>query len=308
MVRSRIAWRWLGIVSASVAAVSAVALGRAESLTLATYNVENYTLADRMTPAGYRPDYPKPEAAKAALRAVLRQMDADLVVLQEIGGRPFLAELLRDLAGEGLVYPYAEILEASPEPRHVAVLSRRPFTRVRRHADLLFPYLGSPEPVKRGLLEVTVSFADRDLSVFALHLKSRTTDRRDDPQSAVRRAGEAEAIRERVLALHPEPAEARFVLAGDFNDGPTSRPLRALQQRGATPIARLVPAADARGETWTHRYRTEDSYTRVDHLLVSPGLQVAVPAQGARIMEGADVNAASDHRPVVVTLALSGAR
>ena len=35
---------------------------RAETLTLATYNIENYVAADRMTEAGYRRDYPKPEA------------------------------------------------------------------------------------------------------------------------------------------------------------------------------------------------------------------------------------------------------
>ena len=95
-----------------------VVAAQAESLTLATYNLENYTLANRMTPAGYRPEYPKPEAAKAALRAVLHRLDADLLVLQEIGGPPFLAELVRDLAGEGLVYPHAEILgERRTPPR-----------------------------------------------------------------------------------------------------------------------------------------------------------------------------------------------
>ena len=283
-----------------------VVAAQAESLTLASYNLENYTLANRMTPAGYRPEYPKPEAAKAALRAVLHRLDADLLVLQEIGGPPFLAELVRDLAGEGLVYPHAEILEASDEPRHVAVISRRPFIRVRAHADLRFTYLGAAEPVKRGVLEVTVIFAERELSVFALHLKSRRTERKEDPQSANRRAGEAEAIRDRVLKLYPDPAMERFVIAGDFNDGPSSRPLRALQQRGSRTIATLVPATDAQGETWTHRYRAEDSYTRVDHLLVSPGLQAVVTAPTARILSGADVNAASDHRPVVLTLGLAG--
>jgi len=43
----------------------------------------------------------------------------------------------------------------------------------------------------------------------------------------------------------------------------TAKPLRLLARRGATPIAGLLDAADANGETWTYVYRKEDTYTRV---------------------------------------------
>lgn len=287
-------WIWIGGGLVGVLA--------GETLTIATCNVENYTLTDRMTPDGFRPDYPKPEAAKTALRAVLRAIRADVVVLQEMGGSAYLEELRRDLAHEGLTYPHAEILEASDEPRHVAVLAMRPLGDVRRHKDLRYRLAGVDEPVKRGLLEITVTAGGRDVTLFLLHLKSRFTDRPDDPMSLEQRSGEAVAIRDRVLARFPDPGTARFVIAGDFNDGPTSRPVRAMLARGATPIARLVPVADSRGETWTHRYRAADSYTRVDHFMVSAGLYPAVPAAGARIVDGPGGREASDHRPVVLTL------
>lgn len=288
--------RWLGIGGGLVGLLSG------ETLTIATCNVENYTLTDRMTPDGFRPDYPKPETAKAALRAVLRAIRADVVVLQEMGGRAYLEELRRDLAHEGLAYPHAEILETSDEPRHVAVLSMWPLSDVRRHEDLRYRLAGTDEPVKRGLLDVTVMAGGGEVTLFLLHLKSRFTDRPDDPMSLEQRSGEAVAIRDRVLVRFPDPAAARFVIAGDFNDGPMSRPVQAMLARGATPIARLVPAADSRGETWTHRYRAADNYTRVDHFLVSAGLYAAVPAAGARIVDGPGVREASDHRPVVLTL------
>ena len=54
----------------------------AGGLTIATYNVENYVSADRLIPEGYRKDYPKPEAAKAALRRVITRLNADILVLQ----------------------------------------------------------------------------------------------------------------------------------------------------------------------------------------------------------------------------------
>ncbi len=288
------------VLAAGVAALAA----RAETLTLATYNVENYTLTDRMTADGYRPEYPKSEDAKRALREVIRALDADVLALQEMGGRGFLEELRRDLASEGCVYAHAEILEADTEPRHVAVLSRRPFAAVVKHTDLGFRYFGSEETVKRGLLEIRVAAGQAELSLFVAHLKSRFTERKDDPQSSQRRAGEAEAVRDRVLERFPDPALSAFVVVGDFNDGPASRAVRALSARGRTTIARLLPVADSRGETWTHRYRKEDSYTRVDHVFVSPGVERAAEVVGGRgtIHDGKAVAGASDHRPVVVVL------
>ncbi len=273
-----------------------------ERLVVATYNVENYTLADRQTPDGFRPAYPKPEDAKRALRGVIRALDADVLALQEMGGRAFLDELRRDLASEGMVYPHAEILEAGDEPRHVAVLSRRPFAAVVRHADLTFRYFGAEEALKRGLLEVRFAVPDGDLTLFVAHLKSRFTERKDDPQSGLRRAGEAEAVRDRILTRFPDPSAASFLLVGDFNDGPASRPVRALMRRGATEICGLLPAADSRGDTWTHRYRREDSYTRVDHIFVSAALAGRVRGGRARIHDGPGTADASDHRPVAVEL------
>lgn len=276
----------------------------AETLTIATYNVENYVAADRMTEAGFRKEYPKPEVQKAALRTVIRGLGADVVLLQEMGGAAYLEELRRDLRSDGVDYPEALVLEAADDDRHVAVLSRRPFASVVRHATLEFSYFGSKERVKRGLLELHLATSAGDVTIFALHLKSRFTDRPDDPRSARRREGEAEAIRELVLRRCPDPAAARFVIAGDFNDDRASKTLQRLLRRGAMEIAELLPATDSRGERWTHVYRKEDSYTRVDHVLVSPALRAHVVGRSARIYDGDGVDPASDHRPVVMTLQL----
>jgi endonuclease/exonuclease/phosphatase family metal-dependent hydrolase len=275
---------------------------RAESLTLATYNVENYGPANRMTEAGYRKDYPKPEAEKRALRTVLRALNADVLVFQEMGGAAHLEELRRDLRTEGLDYPHAALAAASDADRHLAILSKRELRNVTTHTDLVFTYFSEKEMVKRGLLEATVATPAGDVTIFALHLKSRLTERRDDPASAVRRAGEATAIRDRVLKRFPDPAAARFVILGDCNDSRSSKAVGFLQKRGKTEVAKLLPAADSRGETWTHAYRKEDSYSRVDQVLVSPLLFPAVRGAVARIHDGPGVREASDHRPIVVEL------
>ncbi|MGC4071222.1 MAG: endonuclease/exonuclease/phosphatase family protein [Nibricoccus sp.] len=276
----------------------------AETLTLATYNVENYVAANRMVDGVYREGYPKPEAAKSSLRAVIRALNTDIIALQEIGPRPYLDELRRDLASEGCEYPHVEWLEAADTERHVAVLSRRAFKLVKGHTDLTFPYFGATERVKRGLLEVRCETAGGELTLFVVHLKSRFTDRPDDVESALRRAGEAVAVRDRVLTRFPDPEKARFVIVGDCNDGPASRPLRALLARGKTTITDMLASADSRGETWTHFYRKEDKYSRVDYVLVSPALKPAVIGGVTKIFDGEETRGASDHRPVVVRLEL----
>lgn len=281
------------------------AVARGESLTIATYNIENYCPADRLTEAGYRKDYPKPESEKRALRGVIVALNADVIVLQEMGPQAYLDELQRDLRQQGLEYPYAALAQAEDADRHVAVLSRKPLQAVTTHRALEFTYFGAKEKVKRGLLEFTVATAGGDVTLFALHLKSRFTDRPDDPLSAVRRAGEATAIRDVVLKQFPDPAHARFLIIGDCNDSKTSKAIEHLTKRGKTVIAELLPAADSRGETWTHAYRREDSYSRVDHVLVSPALHSAVQGGAARIFDGAGFREASDHRPVSVVLELS---
>jgi endonuclease/exonuclease/phosphatase family metal-dependent hydrolase len=278
--------------------------GRAETLTVATYNVENYGPADRMTEAGFRKDYPKPEAEKTALRSVIRALGADVLVMQEMGGQPYLDELRRDLKADGLDYPHQALAAAADADRHVAILAKRPLKGVTTHTDLTFTYFGAKETVKRGLLEATIATAAGDVTIFAVHLKSRFTDREDDPMSAVRRAAEATAVRDRVLKRFPAPAEGRFIVLGDCNDSRTSKAATFLQKRGKTGITVLLPAADSRGEAWTHAYRKEDSYSRVDHIFVSPGLRSTVQNGAARIYDGPGVREASDHRPVIVVFKL----
>jgi endonuclease/exonuclease/phosphatase family metal-dependent hydrolase len=286
----------LGIVLVAQAAL------QGEPLTLATYNIENYTLANRVVEGAYREGYPKPEADKAALRAVIKQINADVLALQEIGGRAYLDELCRDLKTDGLDYPYSALAAAADKDRMVAVISKRPLVRVVPHMDLTFKYFAGVETVRRGLLEVGVETGKGPVVLFVVHLKSRYTERPDDPGAALWRAGEAVAIRDRVLETFPEPQTAAFVIAGDFNDDRTSRPVRAMLDRGKTGISQWLPAGDSRGEVWSHFYQRGDSYSRVDHVLVSPGLLPRVRGGVGRIHDSVETRQASDHRPVVMVI------
>lgn len=281
----------------------------ARALTVGAYNVENYTVADRLVDGVYRKAYPKPEAEKQALREAIRGFAPDILAVEEMGGPPFLAELQADLRAAGLDYPHAAVLEAADNDRHVAILSKLPFKDLRRHTQVGFKYFGQPDLVKRGVLEATFATSEGDLTVFVIHLKSRRTERKDDPEGALQRELEAEAVRDLVLARFPDPAKAKFIVCGDWNDTRNSKPVRSLAKRGDTVLGEILRAYDSRGETWTHAYRREDSYSRIDYLLVSPSLKPFVAHKGtAKIHDGPGVREASDHRPVYVQLNLEPAK
>ena len=66
----------------------------ADEVTFASYNIENYLRMDRGQ--GGR-DLPKPEKEIAALLAIIRENDPDILGVCEIGGRPMFEDLLRRL-------------------------------------------------------------------------------------------------------------------------------------------------------------------------------------------------------------------
>ena len=290
----------------AIAAWAACPGARGESLAIATYNVGNYGPADRLTEAGYRSDYPKPEDEKSALRAVIGRLGADILAIQEMGTEAHLEELRADLKAEGIDYPYAAWGEGTDRERHLALLSRRPLLSVRNHGDLEFRYLGGRERVRRGLLEATVEAAGGAITLFVVHLKSRLTERPDDPGGAARRSAEAVAVRDCICRRFPDRGTARFVILGDCNDSRGSRTLRELERRGRTVVAVRLDAADSRGETWTEARRREGAYSQLDQILVSPALAPAAAPGNARIEDGPQVETASDHRPVCVTLTCPG--
>ena len=291
-----------------IAAFCLLVIAGQAALTVAAYNVENYLVADRLVDGVFRPAYPKPEKEKAALRQVIAGIAPDILAVEEMGPQPFLDDFQRELKEAGQDFPFATLLQAADPDRHVAVLSKVPFKEVRRHAGVAITYFKEKDVVKRGVLEVIFATNEGDFSLFVIHLKSRRTERKDDPEGVIQRHLEAEAVRDLVLSRYPDPAKGKFIICGDWNDTRGSRPVRALQKRGDTEVGEILRATDSRGETWTHFYRREDTYSRIDYLLVSAALRPFVPTGRATIWDGPGVGEGSDHRPVFLQLKLEPAK
>jgi endonuclease/exonuclease/phosphatase family metal-dependent hydrolase len=270
-----------------------------ESIRLATYNLNNYLVMDRMVKGGWHKSYPKPESEKAEIRKVIRQVMPDVLAIQEIGPHSFLKELKADLAQEGVIYSHSVHMAGDDPIRHLAVLAKIAPIEVVRHQDLAINYQNRDTFVKRGMLELSFARPDGGLfKLFIVHLKSRRTNVQSDPKSLERRTLEAEACRDRIIERTFGMDITDFVIAGDFNDHPESAPLRRFYSRGSLEIGKLVPASDSRGESWTHYYKREKVYSMVDGFIVSASLLPRIKNMCGHIDDTPGTLKGSDHRMV----------
>ena len=142
---------------------------------VASFNLRNYLSCDRMVEGKWRPDYPKPEIEKKAVRSIIRSVNSDILAIQEMGDYPYLVELWTDLnTTGGPYYPYAVWMpkEGEGEIRHLAFLSKYSPVSIVKHTDLSFSYFDGIEQSGRGLLEITFCAGGVSFHIFNLHLKS----------------------------------------------------------------------------------------------------------------------------------------
>ncbi|MFU8848715.1 MAG: endonuclease/exonuclease/phosphatase family protein [Opitutales bacterium] len=272
-------------------------------LRMATYNVRNYLVMDRYLEGRWQPQYPKPEKEKTMVRQIIRETSPDILALQEMGPPAFLQELRADLAEEGLEYPHVIHFSGPDTERHLAILSKIAPLEVVEHNDLDFKYFDRRERVKRGMLEVSFEAAEgKSFKLFVVHLKSKYTDEKADPESQLRRTREAEACRNRIVERTFDLGVERFLVAGDFNDHPDSSPLRRFYQRGDLEIGRLLPAADSRGEVWTYFFERRGQYSLVDGFVVSAEMFPLIAGGRGEIVDSPGALHGSDHRMVYLDL------
>ena len=271
---------------------------------LATYNLRNYLSMDRHIEGLWRQDYPKPEHEKQIVRAIIKEVSADIIALQELGDISYLEELRSDLKLDGLDYPYLVHMKGEDNLRHIGILSKiKPF-EVHKHTDLNFKYFKDRLFVRRGLLEVVFDqpFSVDKFRLFVVHLKSQLSSTKLDPRSELRRVREAEACRDRILERMSKSKEGAFIIAGDFNDHPGSSCFRRFESKGNTRISELLYSSDSRGELWTYFYKREAIYSTVDGFFISTILDALADVGDGHIVDSYSPMQGSDHRAVYVDI------
>ena len=280
----------------------------ADTFRVATYNVENYL--DQPTES--RPQ-PKSATARAKVRECIRDLNPDVLALEEMGGLSALMELRGSLKAEGLDFPYWEWVSGEDTNIHVAVLSKLPIVARRPHTNEVFLLDGRRFRVSRGFAELDIRAApDFTFTLIAAHLKSRRAV--PEANEAEQRLAEAKILRgivDRDLAARPN---ARLLVLGDFNDVKDSDSTREIIGRGRFKLVDTRPAErngdnapaenswfEPRNITWTHYYGKEDTYSRVDYILLSSSLARAWVRNDTYVLTMPNWGVASDHRPIVAT-------
>ncbi len=282
----------------------------AETFRVGTYNVENYLLHSM----GNRPE--KTSESRAQVRAMIKALRADVLALQEIGGPEALESLREDLHRDGVDYPYSDLASGHDPYIQVAVLSRFPIAASHRHTNDSFLLFGRRFFVSRGFLEVDLSIGSHyRFTLMCAHLKSR----RAVPEANEEELREQEAVlfREKIDARLKSNPKANLVVLGDFNDTKESQSIRAILGKGPAVLIdtrpgegrfprdgdnTLVADSDSkRPITWTHYYAKEDSYSRIDYLLLSRGMFHEWVKEQTCVLARGGWGVASDHRPLVAT-------
>ncbi len=281
-------------------------LSGAEIFRIAEYNVENYL--DQPTETRR---FVKSDEAKAKIRESIRAMKPEVIALEEMGTTNALLELRASLKAEGLDFPFWEHVSGFDPSIHLAVLSRFPITARRPHTNENFLLDGRRFSVSRGFLEVDIQVSTNySFTLLGAHLKSKRPVPEGD--EAELRLQEAKLLRERVDAILKATPSANLVVLGDFNNTKNSPSTKAIIGTGKLRLVDTRPAErngdDARNPnprfspmnvTWTYYYGVEDTYSRIDYILLSPGMAKEWVKSETYALTLPNWGVGSDHRPIV---------
>ncbi len=250
----------------------------------------------------------------AAVAEVVAGVNADLIVLTEVGDQRDVDELNAAISARGVSYPHTAVCACTDTftQQHVAVLSKIPFTGVLsaipgregffREADDDDSH--DETGISKGII-VKFDFGGRSFSLYGLHLASEAGSADADAQ----RVAQASIIR-RVTLPAIIAGDQFVIIAGDLNDGRGQPALRRIQGYDdiwpdliETGNPDFFDNADL-GTRWTYQY--QGTPNQIDHILLSPSIRdITALGNGIRPRVPEQPNpAASDHRPFVLTLDL----
>jgi endonuclease/exonuclease/phosphatase family metal-dependent hydrolase len=283
-------------------------VSRAETFRVATYNIENYL--DRGTDT--RPA--KSEEAKTKVCENIVTLKPDVLALQEMGSLSACEELRACLSAKGLKYPYWNHITGYDTNIHLAILSRFPFVSVHPHTNDNFLLDGRRFQVSRGFDQVEIAVTTNyTFTLITAHLKSKRPIGIVDADEL--RLEEAKVLRHKIDDVFAADPNARLIVLGDFNDTPDAKSTRTIIGRGKHKLIDTRPSEQngddlsavsihnhsPRSIAWTHFYAVQDSYSRIDYIMLSSTMTQSWLTNQTFVLASPNWGLASDHRPILAT-------
>ncbi|MGD8564147.1 MAG: endonuclease/exonuclease/phosphatase family protein [Desulfarculaceae bacterium] len=248
----------------------------------------------------------------------IREVDADVIALQEVEGLPVLDRFNVKKYMKDCKYPYAFLVDShDPRSIDVALLSRHPIVWARTYRDEINPETKRPL-FSRDCLVVHLDVKGKPLVLYVNHLKSMMGGRSQTKPKRQKQAKRvAKLIRDQWAS---QGYQGNYVVLGDLNDYPGQGTAlnSLLNHPGLENVVKRLP----QDEQWTHYYAKKKQYTQLDYLLLSPSLAQANPGlpgvmrkglpkravkyTGKRLSKvGENKPKASDHCPLYMDLELA---
>jgi endonuclease/exonuclease/phosphatase family metal-dependent hydrolase len=268
------------------------------SLRFIAYNVENWLTMDRYVDDKLQRDNPKPDSEKKAVVNLLTSHKPDVIGVCEIGTAADLAEIRESLKAAGLDLPHTHYVGGTDPVRHLGLLSRFPILSTAKPAETEFQLSGKTFGINRGILDASIAVQGKPYRFIGVHLKSkRAIDEADQEEMRVH---EARLLRRHVDSILKDDPQARLIVYGDFNDTRPTRTFKTITGSYNSPdYLTALPAKDSRGHAWTHHWAPHDIYSRIDFVTVSRALRQELDFKASYLIDDAEWDQASDHRPVL---------
>lgn len=206
------------------------------------------------------------EAEKRVTAQAIKEVNADIMCLQEVESLPVLDRLKsRFLAKSGYDH---RILVDCFDPRHidVAVLSRFPVTGIRTYRHLRSTKT-SASLFSRDCLEVDFDIKGKPFSVYVNHFKSMIGGRKETRE---RRLEQVKKVREIIENRWGKSLDGSFAVLGDFNDYVDAQTSLSdlLDHKHLVNVVERLP----KKEQWTHFYAGKKEYRQLDYVLLPKAL------------------------------------
>ena len=186
----------------------------------------------------------------------------DMVALCEVENDSVMRDLTKRSLLRGANYEY--VMTSSPDVRGIDVAliySPGSFAPIR-HYPLRIKPIDGMRPT-RDILYVSGRVVSGDtLHVFVVHAPSRYGGER---LTRPHRALVADRLCAAVDSLRAACGDPKIIIAGDFNDGPSSQVLAKICAKGMTDVS--AGAAGRNGAEGTYKYKGR--WERIDHIIVS---------------------------------------